>query len=162
MQADDIGRTLRTRCDLINVERGGVRRQNGTRPQNCIELREHLLLDRHIFEYRFDREIDIGNCLVREHRLQQIHPRLKFGYIQLALFDLSFIHLANTLYATVERFLIELEQTRFDSCVEKVDSDTGAHGASADDGNLRDGARLRVSRQIIDTLSSALCKEDMT
>ena len=73
MQADHVLRALGGAGDLVDIQGRGVGRQDGARLGNPIELRKHLLLERHVFEHRLDQKVGIGQRGLIERRRNQPH-----------------------------------------------------------------------------------------
>ena len=90
-------------CELIDVERRAVRREEAVRLRRASEIRERLRLQRHVLEHRFDDDVDVAEVGVTRHRRDEAH-RLLEGVRRHATFGhRRLIVRANRRNAAVER-----------------------------------------------------------
>ena len=85
MRPDHVLRALRDGRDRVDVEGRSVRREERARARDAVEAAEHVLLDVHLFEHRFDHEIDVGGRLERGSVCDPRQPRVHLVLRQLAL-----------------------------------------------------------------------------
>ena len=73
VQADHVLRPRGAGRDLVDVEVGGVGREDRARLGDLVEPAEDLLLDVHLLEHRLDDQVAVGERLEVERRVQQAH-----------------------------------------------------------------------------------------
>ena len=78
MQAHHVLRTLRKAGDLVDVQRRGVGRQDGTRLHHAVELFENGFFDADFFKYGFDHQVGIAQIVVAQRGAQQRHALVVF------------------------------------------------------------------------------------
>src|SRR5690606_33647581 len=154
-------RALHGGCDLVNVERGGVRREDRALLHNGVELCEDFLLDLHILEDCLNHEITIGNLVHVERAFEQAHALLDLFHREAALFGGVFVILADDRDAPVERFLLCLHDGDGNADIEEVHGNAAAHRTGTDNADLVDGDGGRVGGHIRNLPGLTLGKEDM-
>ena len=56
MQPDDTGRIIKACRNLVYIEVGCIRREDGVRGQSCVQISEDILLDLNVFKRGFDHQ----------------------------------------------------------------------------------------------------------
>src|SRR5580704_19377266 len=103
MQSDDILWAVGDGSDLVEIERGGVRGEDGAHPRLAIEDLEHLLLHPHVLEHRLDDEIGIRDVVVRERAGDERKALLELRGREPALLERALIVLLDDRKTLVER-----------------------------------------------------------
>ena len=148
MQTDHVLRAFGKGRDLVHVQRGRVGRKDGTGLHHSVERLEHLLLDTHFLEHRFNHQIGVAKGLVVQGGRQQCHALLVLVLLELALLDLGLVVFADRGHAAVQCFLLHLQHRDRDTGIEEVHRDATAHGACTDHGDLGHGALGRIRGHI--------------
>ncbi|MCY1231944.1 hypothetical protein D9M72_444110 [compost metagenome] len=161
MHADHVLRTVGERGDLVDVERRGVRGQDGALLGDAVEFLEDLFLDADFFEHRFDDEVGVLQVVVAQRGAQKRHALLVLVLLELALLDLGFVVLLDGGNAAVERLLLHLEDLDGDARVQEVHRDAAAHGAGADHAHGLDVALGRVFGHVGNLARGALGHEQV-
>jgi len=154
VQAHHVLRALGEGGDLVEVQRGGVGGQDGTRLAHAVELLEYLLLDAHVLEHGFDHQVHIRQVGIVQRGLQQRHARVELVLRELALLERVLVVLADGADAALQRFGLGLQHDDGDAGIEEVHRDAAPHGARADDAHLDDGAHGCVGRHVADFAGS--------
>ena len=148
MQAHHVLRALRARGNLVQIQRGGVGRQDGAGLHHPVQLLEHSRLHAHVFKHRLNHQIGLRQIVVAQRGAQQSHALLQRLGLELALADLRLVIAAHGGHATLQRLKLQFQHLHRDTRVQKIHGDAAAHGARADDGHRRHGAQRRVRGQI--------------
>ena len=135
VQADNVFRALGEAGDLVQVQGGGVGRQDRALFAYLVQLFEDRLFDAHFLEYGFDDQVHVAQVVISQGRIEQGHLGFGVVFAHAAFLDPTFVDLANGFHATVQAFLLHLNQGDRDASVQEVDADAGAHGAAADHAN---------------------------
>ena len=161
VQANDVLRAAGAGGDLVDVEIGGVGRQDRAGLADGVELGEDLLLDVHLLEHRFDDQVAVGEVLELERGGQRGHCLADLLGGHAALGGGCLIVLEHHAGAAIKRVLLGLNDDHGDAGREEVHGDTAPHGAGADHPDLLDRARLHGVGDVIDLGGLALGKEEI-
>ena len=148
MQAHHVLRALRASGNLVQIQRGGVGRQDGAGLHHTVQLLEHGRLHAHVFKHRLNHQIGLRQIVVAQRGAQQSHALLQRLGLELALADLRLVIAAHGGHATLQRLKLQFQHLHRDTRVQKIHGDAAAHGARADDGHRRHGAQRSVRGQI--------------
>ncbi len=162
MQPQHVLRTRGDRGDFVHVQRRGIRREDRARLADLVEFLEHLLLDRHVFENRFDDDVDVPDVVVAGHAGEQAHALVHRFLGQAPLGDRRRVVLAYDTEPFVERRLVHFQHFHRDAGVGEVHGNAPAHGAGADQRGGFDFAHRRVLRYVGDLADLALGEEQMS
>mmetsp|Transcript_21061 Transcript_21061/g.81577 ORF Transcript_21061/g.81577 Transcript_21061/m.81577 type:complete len:639 (-) Transcript_21061:1062-2978(-) len=161
VHAHHVLRAAGERGNLVDVQRRGVGGQDRAGLGDGVELLEHRLLDADLLEHRLDDQVAVLEVVVAQRRAQQGHALGVLVFLQLALLDLGFVVLLDRGHATVEGFLLGLQDRDRQSGVQEIHRDAAAHGAGADDTDLGDAAQRRVLGHVGDLAGHALGEEQV-
>jgi len=78
MQTDHILRALREFRDLVQIQGRGVGCEDRSALRDLIQLLEHLFLDLHVLEHRFDDEVGRLDVVVRQRAGDQSDSPVEF------------------------------------------------------------------------------------
>jgi hypothetical protein len=144
MQSDDILWTVGDGSDLVEIERGGIRCEDGAHPRLAIERLEHLLLHPHVLEHRLDDKVGIRDVVVRQRAGDEREALLELRGREPAFLERTLIVLLDDRETLVERRLRGLEHRHSHTRIGEVHGDAAAHGSGADHGHGSDGTRRRA------------------
>ena len=161
MHPHDILGPLGAGGDLVDVQVGRVRRQDRAGLAQCVELREDVLLHVHILIHRLDHQIAVGKCIEVERRGQRVHRGFDLIGFHPALGSGRLVILADDACASVQRFLLHLDDRDGDSRGQEVHRDAAAHRAGADHADLVDRAQLGVGGHVVDLRRLTFGEEQM-
>ena len=148
VHADDVLRALRHRGHLVDVERGGVARENRAGLHRLVELLEDLFFQIEVLVHRFDDDVRVGNRVVVDHALDQAHT-----FVHLRLRDTPALNhprvvLLDDAEAFLQRFVVDLEHFHRDADVREVHRDAAAHQSRADGRRRFDVLLRRFGRHV--------------
>jgi len=161
VHAHHVLRALGEGCNLVHVERGSVGCQDGARLGHSVELLEHSFLHAHLFEHGFDDEVAVLEVVVAQRGAQQGHALLVLVLLELALLHLGFVVLLDRGHATVQGFLLHLQNLDGDTCVQEVHGNAAAHGARANHAHQLDVALGGIGGHIRNLGGCTLCHEQV-
>ena len=161
MHADHVLRALGEGRDLVHVQCGGVGSQNGARLHHTVKFLEDFFLDTHFLKHGFNHHVGIGQVVVAQRGAQQAHALFVFVLLELALFDLGLVVLANDGNPFVQGLLLHFQHLDGNTGVQEVHGNAATHGASADDSDGLDVALRRVLRHVWNFGSGALGHENV-
>ena len=124
----------RGRGNLIDIERGGVARQNRAFSADLIQLREDLFLERHTFKNRLNHDIHFAEIVVAERGLNSFQALVDELLGEASAVDGVLIVLLNRGQAAVESRLVGIFEQHRNSGVGEYHGDPATHGSCADDG----------------------------
>ncbi len=150
MHAEHRFRPLRGCGDLVDVEVGGVGRQDRAGLADRVELAEDLLLDRHQLEHGLDDEVAILQVAELQRAGQKPHPLLDVLLAHAAFLGRRLVVLADGLEAALQRLGLGLDHRHRQAGVEEVHGDAAAHRAGADDADALHRQGLRILRHVGD------------
>ena len=159
MHADHVLRTARSRGDLVDVEVGGVRRQDGARLGDAVELAEDLLLELHVLEHGFDDQVALGERFEVGAAAEQLHALVDLVHRDTAALRRALVVLAHDAEAALQRLLLSLDDVHRKSLAGEVHRDTATHRAGAENADALDGALRRVFRHVGDLACRSFCEE---
>ncbi|MGX1117076.1 hypothetical protein RKD37_002439 [Streptomyces ambofaciens] len=158
VEADDPLGVLELRRHLRDGERGGVRREDGVRGRDRLDLREDLLLDAHLLEDGLDDEVRVREALglvqdAGHQGLQAIGLVLVDTALAEQLVDLG-VDVAHTL---VDPLLVDVGQDdRHLQAAQEEQRELRGHQAGADHTHLGDRAGQRLVRGARGALAALL------
>ncbi len=152
-------RTLGGGGDLVDVQIRSVGGEDGALLDDPVELAEHILLHVHVFEHGFDDQVAVSELFQLERAGQQAHALLDVFGLELAALRGGLVVLADDAQAALQRFLFGFDDGDRNAGVGEVHRDAAAHGAGADDADLRDRQRRCVGRHIRNLPHFALGEE---
>ncbi len=161
MHAYHILRTAGRLGDHVDVLVGGIGGKNGALLADRIELAKDFFFDVRIFKYRFDDQVDVLDIVVAGSPIDQLKAFFHVGFRHFAFLNGDAVVLANDAQATIQCFLVELNQSDRNTDIGKTHGDTTTHGAAANDGNMLDVTNRCVFGKILDLGSFTLGKESM-
>ena len=150
VEPDHILRSLRDARDLIDIERGGIGREDGSGLQNSVKVSEYLLLQRHVFEHSFDHQIAIGQGLHLHGASEATHAFGDFALRKTAIVGAALIVDANHFQAAIKRLRLLLQDQDRNAGRREVHGDAAAHRARADHTDFCDFAPRRIGWNIRD------------
>ena len=131
--AEHLRRPAARACELIDVERRRIRREDAVGARHLAEFRERGLLQVHVLEHRFGDDVHLVEAVVAGRRRDQRHRLFDLLRGHLALRHRDFVVAPDRRDAAIERRLVHfLEQDR-NAGVRVVHRDAAAHRAGADD-----------------------------
>ena len=133
VHADHVLRALGERSNFVDIQGGGVGRQDRTRLHHPIKLLEHGLFHANFFKHGFNDHVRVFEVVVAQRGTQQAHALLVFVLFEFAFFDLGFVILANGGNAAVQRLLLHFQHLHRNAGVEEIHRDTAAHRAGTND-----------------------------
>ncbi len=161
MQADHIFRAPGEGGDGVQIQRRSVGGENRAGFAHCIQTLEDLLLDGHVFEYRFDHQVDIGQRRVVGDAFDQRQPLDHGRFAQAAAFDARRIGVTGTLQGALQRLVADFQQFHRHAGIGEAQGDADAHGAAADHRRRSNLARAGIDGQVGDLGGLALGEEGM-
>ena len=161
VQADHVLRALGESSDLVDVQRGSVRGQDGARLHDAVEFFEDFFLDAHLFKHGFNHHVGGFQLVIAQRGAQQAHALLVLVLLELAFFDLRFVVFADGGDAAVQRVLLHFQQLDGHAGVKKIHGNATTHGAGANDGDGLDAALRCVRRYVGNLGGSTLGHEQM-
>ena len=111
---------------------------------NFIELAEHLLLKRHVFEHGLDDEVGLAEVGHLKRRRQLGEPIGRLRRRNAAALGVGRKRVLDARHALVERLLRRLDDGDGKAGIEERQRDAGAHGAGAQDADGLNVAQLRL------------------
>src|SRR5450830_279739 len=132
VHADHVLRALGERSNFVDIQGGGVGRQDRARLHHPIKFLEHGLFHANFFEHGFNDHVRVFEIVVAQRGTQQAHALLVFVLFEFAFFDLGFVILANSSNTTVQRLLLHFQHLHRNAGVEEIHRDTAAHRAGTD------------------------------
>ena len=134
MQPDHIRRARGAGRDLVHIQIGCVGRQNSTGFAHGIKLAEHLFLDAHVLEHRFDHQIDRGEAVIVDRHLKRgVGHRIVFHLGDLATLERAGKIARDATACGLCGIFLHLDQHDVEACQQRRRGDACAHGATADD-----------------------------
>ncbi len=162
VQAEHLAGPPRQHCrDLVDVEIGGIGGQDGVGLCDLVERGEHLLLDGHLLEHRFDDDVGVLQHVVARHRRDEAHALLDIGGGEAALRSGRLVVLPDIADAALELRGVGIENRNRNARIRKAHGDAGAHGARADHRGARDWHRPDVLGDARNLGGRALGEEDV-
>ncbi len=146
VQAQHVLRPRRGGRDLLDVEVRGVAGQHRPGLADAVELGEHRLLHRHVFEHRFDHDVHLAQRVVGGRTGQSRHQRAASVGAHAALGHQRVIDLLHVGAAARQAFGVALDHRHRQAGVEHRHRDAGAHRAAADYARRTQGAWRRSLR----------------
>ena len=123
-----------------------------------VELREHLLLEAHVFEHGLDDHVAAGEIFVTQRRRDEREPARLLRGVDAAAFHHALEGGVDRRDALVESGLVRIQQRHGDAGIRERDRDAAAHGARADDTGTLERVCL-AWRQTVDLAALAFGKE---
>ncbi|MPM82739.1 hypothetical protein SDC9_129801 [bioreactor metagenome] len=161
MQAHHVLRAMRDRGDLVDVQARRVGGKDRTGLGDLVELSEQIVLDRHVFECRFDHQIHISELLHVGGAVNALHTCLHFCRGELALADGGVVVALNGGKALLQIGVGNFHQRNGIARVGKRHGNATPHGPRADHAD----ALYRAQRGILCIARRlggfAFCKEQM-
>jgi hypothetical protein len=108
VEADHIRRPAGEGGDRVDIQGGGVGREEGARLHCLVEREEDLALDLHGLEHGLDRHVGLAQAPEREGRPEAREPAMSLVAGELALLHLPIVDAGDALSAALERGLVGL------------------------------------------------------
>ncbi len=161
MHAHNVFGAFGSRGNFVNVEGGGVRRENGARLAHFIQLGEDLFLDGHVLKDGFNHQVDVAEVIVAQAGFDQPHALFHLLGGELAFSGRVLVIAANDCHSAIQGFLLNFNDGGRNAHIGKVHGDSSTHGAGTDNAHTLHLTHRRVLGQTFDLGNLTLGKERM-